>query len=147
MAVAYFDTEKLNLLSRVAIQSFHGRAVLLGKALGNPDDRHRLQTCSIGEELPQMAMVRPLQLVLNEHPLSVDRVLPEQVSAKLPHVFSVASTVNSRPMASPSSCTFSSLASQGLNSVASCAQPFRRSTLSRWLNLGISMSESNRWRK
>ena len=149
MAVAYFDTEKLNLLLRVAIQPFHGRAVLLGKALGNPDDRHRLQTCRIGEELPQMAMVRPLQLVLNEHPLSVDRVLAEQVGAKRPHVLFRRLHLQLQ------------LQVYGITEqfhVFIPGQPRRelggfvrsavtQSTFSRRLNLGISMSESNRWRK
>jgi len=60
--------------------------VLLGEALGDPDDGHRLQAGGVGEELAEVGVVGALQLVLDEHPGVVVEILAQDVGAEGAHL-------------------------------------------------------------
>ena len=56
--------------------------MFLGKPRGDPDDRHRFEARRIGQQLPKVQMVGPLELVLDQHPGARPNVLAQDVRAK-----------------------------------------------------------------
>ena len=53
--------------------------MLLGETSRYPDDRHCLQTGCIGQQLPEVNVIRPLQLVLDQYPRAAANVLAQHI--------------------------------------------------------------------
>jgi hypothetical protein len=56
--------------------------MLISKLARNPDYRNGFQTGRIDEKLAQVAMIRSLQLVFNQHPVARAQVLAEDISTE-----------------------------------------------------------------
>lgn len=104
--------------------------MLVGEAIGDSDNRYGIQAGGIGDELPQVRVVGPLQLVFNQNPMIGRRVLTQNIGSEWLDVFSCASTLRSMPMVSPSSAMLSSRASHGVKLSASFSHTLRSSTFS-----------------
>lgn len=56
--------------------------MLLSKTLGDPDYRYCIQASGICQQLPQVCVICPLQLIFYQHPLVSCSVLAEDIGAK-----------------------------------------------------------------
>ena len=64
------------------VEPIECRTVLLGEAGGDPDDGYCLKPRRVGQELPEVAVVRSLKLVLYQHPAIGPNLLAEDVGAE-----------------------------------------------------------------
>ena len=56
--------------------------MLLGESLCDPDNSHSLQAGGICQELTEMRVIGPRQLVLNKHPMVCCRILAENIGSE-----------------------------------------------------------------
>ena len=68
------DPEEPGIGVGVFVQPIECSSVLSTKTGGNPDDCLRIGPRGIGEELAEVGMVRPFQLVLDDHHTAVGGV-------------------------------------------------------------------------
>jgi hypothetical protein len=72
--------------------------MLLGEMRRDPDNRHGFKARRIGQGLAEMAMIRSLQLILDQHPATCPDVLTEMGQIGL--VGATAAPVTVRRMSS-----------------------------------------------
>ena len=61
--------------------------MFISELTGNPNDCHSVKPGSIGEDLPQVGVIRSFELILNQHPVLCVGVLTENVRPERPDVF------------------------------------------------------------
>ena len=62
--------EEGEILGGIRVQPPDGRTVLLPKPRRDPNHDLRIETGQIGQNLPEVPVIRTLQLVLDEHPVT-----------------------------------------------------------------------------
>lgn len=72
-------------LAAKIIEEVDSLAVFFPEVGRKPDDRPRIGTCGVGNQLPEMVVVGDLQLVLDDQHTVVREVAPEQVDGVPAH--------------------------------------------------------------